>query len=241
MIYWTKKPDEVVPGTLGFATAIPSTETVDTATATAVDSSGTDVSATLLGTVSIDEAGQNVTLIFNAISAGIYVITVEVVTDPGDYVVAEQITLTVALTGVQEFTCDFSTAIGKVRFEIGDTRADKHLLTDAEIVYALSVENNYIGAAARLAEALAARFASDDGVRVVTNQWNHANISKRFMELAKRLRARGITAGQFIMPSKSINDKTEQETNLDNVQPFFKRDMMPNPDSDESDATHDTL
>jgi hypothetical protein len=234
MIFWNKKPTEVIPGTLNFSTSLPTTEVVASANVTAVDADGVDVTNSLIDSITVDT--PYVTFTMKALAVGIYTITVEATTDPGTFVIVEYIQLTVALVPPQAFSCDFDTTIGQVRFEIGDINPAKALLTDAEITYAYSKEGTVLKAAARLAESLAARFASEDNTRVVTTQWGHANISKRFMELAKRLRQRAVTVGQLICPSIDTEEKRANELDTTVVQPFFKRDIHKNPETDLDDT-----
>ncbi len=75
-----------------------------------------------------------------------------------------------------------ASALDKVRFLVGDVNPDSKLLNNAEITEALQDEPRPHFAAARCAEALAARFATqiDAGAQSVR--------SSRYLELAKRLK-----------------------------------------------------
>lgn len=127
-----------------------------------------------------------------------------------------------------------------VRFEIGDTIENQHLLEDEDILYALSKEGTVLKAAARCAEALAARFASREDFRGATINTSKATISSKFMAMAKRLRARGIRSGSFLMPALSQTTKDANATDVDIPQPSFKRGLFSNPDTKDNDDSEDS-
>ena len=80
-----------------------------------------------------------------------------------------------------------------VRLHIGDTECNQALLVDAEIDFFLAEEPDLYLAAARAAEAIAARFARD----VQTSAAGLANASQQkfehYMELASHLRRRSMS------------------------------------------------
>jgi len=110
----------------------------------------------------------------------------------------------------------------QVRFEIGDTDTTDQLLQDSEILYAASVENGIMGAAAKCCEALARKFArladhnlGPAGVKA-SQQFDHYN------GLAKELRGNIIafnapTAGGIF---KADEDDTDVKDSI------FSIDMM---------------
>ena len=55
-----------------------------------------------------------------------------------------------------------------MRYEVGDTDEKMQLIQDEEIYYALSKEGTVLKAAARCAEALAAKFAREATVRTAS-------------------------------------------------------------------------
>lgn len=90
--------------------------------------------------------------------------------------------------------------LDKVRFLVGDVNPDTKLLNNAEITEVLQDEPRVHFAAARCAEALAARFASqsDAGAQSVR--------SARYLELAKRLReqAESVQTGSWSYSSSDL-------------------------------------
>ena len=124
-----------------------------------------------------------------------------------------------------------------IRFEIGDTLDKQHLVEDAEILYALDKEGTVLKAAARICEGLAARFASREDFRGATIQTSKATVSSKFMQMAKRLRARGIRAGSFLMPALSQTTKDTHTSDVDIPQPAFKKGIHDNPDIEDADSS----
>jgi hypothetical protein len=120
-----------------------------------------------------------------------------------------------------------------VRFEIGDTIERDHQVEDEDILYALEKEGeNVCRAAARICEALAARYAAKEVFRAGTFQSQKTSIATKYLALARRLRARAIGAGAFIVPSISVSTKSSYETDTDIPQPAFKRGLHDNEDGD---------
>lgn len=80
--------------------------------------------------------------------------------------------------------------ISRVRFALGDTDADKPLLTDEEITYVTSDNGSILEAAAELADALAARYSRRVSVSIDGASFNYQQLSQNYAALATRLRAR---------------------------------------------------
>ena len=102
-----------------------------------------------------------------------------------------------------------------VRWEIGDTNEKTQFIQDEEILWALNVEGTPIKAAARLAEGLAARFAREEHVRTATFSNMRSNLMQHYLDLAKRLRARGTRRGSFVVPSLTLSGKAYNDADPD--------------------------
>jgi len=119
-------------------------------------------------------------------------------------------------------------AIDATRLEIGDTTQSDPQLTDAEITYAISVEANLYGAAARCCEFLARKFA-----REVTRQLGSLRLeaearSQRYMELAKELRRKALGCRVPYAGNMAVADKDSDEADSSLRQPLFTTDLMRN-------------
>ena len=128
-----------------------------------------------------------------------------------------------------------------IRLEIGDTQSNQHEIEDEEIEYAYAREGTVVQAAARCCEMLAAKYAKKDGFRGGTIQTEKTTVSGKYRTMARYLRARGVTAGSFIMPSMSKDRKADNAADTDTVQPFFKRGIMNNPDVDDDSDSDQNL
>ena len=122
-----------------------------------------------------------------------------------------------------------------VRAEVGDTIEAQHLVEDEEIKYAIKKEGTVLKAAARVCEMLAARFAKAEGFRGATVQTIKTTISGKYIQMANRLRARGIRAGSFVAPSVYQDEKDLSTEDTDIVQPAFSRGMHNNATSESDD------
>lgn len=122
-----------------------------------------------------------------------------------------------------------------VRFEVGDTFSKKQIVTDEEIEYALVKEGSVLGAAARVCESLAAKYAREEITRTAAFTTDKTSISKKYLAMATRLRKRATGAGSFILPSGNVTEKENNETDSDIVQPLFKRGIFKNPDTQEAE------
>jgi len=111
----------------------------------------------------------------------------------------------------------------EVRFLIGDTQKENHLIEDEEITYALTKDNNSAyRAAARLAMGLSARYAREAVVRTGSITTSLGSISKQFSDLAKRLR-QSVAPTAFVsnLTDKAAHDARKIDTSI--VQPSMKR------------------
>jgi len=107
--------------------------------------------------------------------------------------------------------------IDAIRFEIGDTDENWQLLQDEEIQYAVSMEANWIGAAARCCEAIARKFAREADYRLGPQWLNASQRSQAYKELAAELRRRAAALG-------GISHETERHLRP----PAFGRGLMDN-------------
>lgn len=113
----------------------------------------------------------------------------------------------------------------EVRFLLGDTKKDKNLVEDEEIIYALDKHNNNAyRAAARLADGLSARYAREAVVRTGSITTSLGSISMQFAKLANRLR-QSIAPTPFIsnLDDKAVHDAQKIDTSI--IQPSMKRGM----------------
>lgn len=116
-----------------------------------------------------------------------------------------------------------------VRFEIGDTVDKTHQVENEQIAYALSLEgDNILRSAARICDALAAKFASQETVRTGSVTTDKSSITQRYIQLANRLRRR-IGPTEFITNLLDKNAHAAHAADTSIVQPSFKRGMDKNP------------
>jgi hypothetical protein len=130
----------------------------------------------------------------------------------------------------------------KVRFLIQDTVVASAMLQDEEIDFMLIEYPNYKMAAANCADVLSSKFASAAEDRQIGNlRLRYADKSKKYADLANRLR---MQASKFILPyaggiSKADKEAINDET--DRVEPSFRRGQMkqalPSVDIADDDAT----
>lgn len=112
-----------------------------------------------------------------------------------------------------------------VRFELGDTLRDGHLVSDEEIAYALEKEADILQAAARMAEHLAARFARETTERNANVTKDHGDKQLHFQRLARRLRRR--IRSTFIDNSNKV-DRFANAADTGVTQPKFRLGMHDN-------------
>lgn len=118
-----------------------------------------------------------------------------------------------------------------VRALVSDTSTTAPMLTDNTIAFFLEEENNNVfRAAARAAEALAAKYANMAEERRVGPLWirSFSDKSSKYLALAKTLWNRAMRAGSsgVYAGGISVTDKTEKVADSDRVRPAFSRRMM---------------
>lgn len=125
----------------------------------------------------------------------------------------------------------------EVRFLVGDTDTSDQQVSDEEIWYAVSANVTAIAAAAKIARAIANKYA-----RLVTSSvgsvsesasdlWNH------YREMADEFDQQ---SGSLVTPSFggiTVAEHTTDRANANNVQPFAVRDQFNNPNADDPDVT----
>lgn len=116
-----------------------------------------------------------------------------------------------------------------VRFEIGDTVDKTHQVEDQQIAYALDKENDIVlRAAARICDALAAKFASQETVRTGSVTTDKSSVTQRYIQLANRLRRR-IGPKAFITNLLDVSTHKAHAVDTSISQPSFRRGMDKNP------------
>ena len=96
-------------------------------------------------------------------------------------------------------TTDLTTAIGKVRLEIGDTdstagqgvKPDGSNLTDDEIEYCLTLEGSVRLAAAKACEVLGRHWSKVADIQIGSRQEQFAQIAKNWVSRGQELRSQG--------------------------------------------------
>jgi hypothetical protein len=120
----------------------------------------------------------------------------------------------------------------KIRFLIGDTVDEKHLVENEEILFALAEQSNDVEyTCAMLCDAIAVKFAREADVRVSNYTTSRTSICEKYQKLATKFRQSKTKAAHFVVPSISVSDKMSNEDDSTLVQPLFKRNMMDNIDS----------
>jgi hypothetical protein len=124
------------------------------------------------------------------------------------------------------FTYDLNTAIGQVRFEVGD-KTEPALLTDEEIAYALARRNDAVLAtAADICDALSTKFATDYNFewQSGTNargKFDRAKVSEQFAARAVRLLERAreeVSGGLTAIPVTRIDGTSDDLSTRDGSQ-----------------------
>ena len=117
--------------------------------------------------------------------------------------------------------------VDAVRLELGDTLEQTHLIEDEEIAYCLKQSGGKVlSAAARGADAIAARFAREETVRFSGSTIDKADVQKRYSELARSLRQRAAASNQFILNTRSAAKHQSNERNTSSTHGAFRRGMF---------------
>lgn len=119
----------------------------------------------------------------------------------------------------------------QVRLEIQDTDTNNQLLQDEEITYALSVEANMWGGAARCSEILSRKFSMQADRRMGLRLFVlYTKMAAQYVTMAKELRRKAIAFNLPINTAQKVADKTANQQDTSLVQPAFSRNMQSNPE-----------
>ena len=117
-----------------------------------------------------------------------------------------------------------------VRNEVADTDSGYWLLSDQEILYAISQERNFWAACARCAEIIARSFLRKQDVklgRAMTIAYQKA--AEAYFEMAQALRRKSLGTVIPFVGAQSKTVKFVYDQNTDLVKGTFQRLMMQNP------------
>ena len=114
-----------------------------------------------------------------------------------------------------------------VRLELGDTTEQTHLIEDEEIEYLLErASDSVLGAAARGADAIAAKFAREETVRFSGSSVDKAAAQQHYSDLANALRARIASPDAFVVNARNAGQYQRNATNKNAVHGSFYRGMF---------------
>lgn len=117
-----------------------------------------------------------------------------------------------------------------VRFLIGDTDQTDRLLLDSEINWAISQEGSLYAAAARAANAIAAKFSREADKWVGDLKIVASQRSKQYENLAKSLSQRGmLSVASASFGGGSVSGKIAEEERSDRLAPSFWRGQFDHP------------
>jgi len=120
----------------------------------------------------------------------------------------------------------------EVRFLVGDTDCKNPLVLDEEIAYVLSKNTDPLRAAAGVARAVAASFASQVNKSVGDLKLQNSDRQKQFYMLAKVLdtRADEESSPNVYAGGISVSDKASRARDDDRVVPDIKTNLHRNPE-----------
>lgn len=122
-----------------------------------------------------------------------------------------------------------TSALDALRFLIQDTDTTAQLLSNEELSYLLSEENDSVYAAAiRAALQLGARLGRKGSIKVGDLAIDYTQQAKWYNDLAAQLRRERILrtgSGAGVFTAESKTDKQAREDDTDRVQPKFSRDL----------------
>lgn len=120
-----------------------------------------------------------------------------------------------------------TSARDEVRFLVGDTDSAAQLVSDEEIAYALATEGSTIGAAVRVARAIAMRFARKADMSVGDLSISYSSLARTYWDLVTQLEAQlpVYTAVKPYAGGIRTSDKGSQEKDTDREKPFFRRKL----------------
>lgn len=117
-----------------------------------------------------------------------------------------------------------SSELDAIRFLVGDTDAEDPLVANEEIAYALSAEGSVQKAAARIARAIAARFARTADKQVGDLRISYSQRAAQYGSIANRLEAQADRSDVRVYAGGiGIADKDAVAQDSDRVRPAFER------------------
>ena len=123
-----------------------------------------------------------------------------------------------------------SNPVYQVRFELQDTDPNNQRLQDEEIVYALSVENNLWGGAARCAETISRGYLAKSDVKLGRAMTvAYTKMAQQYADMASRLRKKALGTVVPYVGGIYVAGKIAIANNGALVQPAFTRNMQQNP------------
>ena len=122
-----------------------------------------------------------------------------------------------------------TSAVDEVRFLVGDTNADRPLLDDREVEFAISQFPDRNLAAASLAEHLYGFFASKGDFKVGPINKSYSKVAQLFKEKAEQLRAKACLSAVPSFPATKISTKDALVQNPDLANPSFAIGLVDNP------------
>ena len=118
----------------------------------------------------------------------------------------------------------------QVRAEIQDVDVRNQLLSDQEIEYFGTVEQNFWGAAARCAEVVSRGFLRKADVKIGrAMQITYTKSAQQWADMSIRLRRKAMGATVPWIGGMSVSDKVIYSQQTDLVAPLFTKTMMENP------------
>lgn len=119
----------------------------------------------------------------------------------------------------------------QIRFELQDTDPNNQRLQDEEIAYAITVESNFWGAAARCAEVISRAYLAKADVKLGRAMMvTYTKMAQQYADLAaKFLRSKSLGTVVPWVGGMSVLDKALYAQNGALVQGAFARNMQENP------------
>lgn len=109
-----------------------------------------------------------------------------------------------------------------VRWRVGDTDASNFFQHDAEIEAAIAEAGNKLLGAARVAEAIAGKFARNADTELETQSVKKSQRFEHYTKLAAELRRQALTrSGAVYAGGQSIAERDTDRADTDLVQPMF--------------------
>lgn len=119
-----------------------------------------------------------------------------------------------------------SSARDAVRFMIGDTDADRPLLSDKEIDFTLSTNLSAREAAIGCCEAIAMKFADKVDRRIGKTMVSGSQVYEQYVKMAARLKCKSSASGVPYSGGMFEVDTNTDRNNSALKQPYFRKGMF---------------